>query len=426
MAYQAPKGTKDILPESSYRWQYIETAIRALAQKYGFLEARTPVFEHTELFLRGVGATTDIVQKEMYTFLDKGERSITLRPEGTAGLVRMFVEHKLFADTQPTKLYYLASPIFRYERPQAGRLREHHQFGVELFGSPLPSADAECIALLMELLTSLGCSELRVLLNSIGCPKCRPGYHQALKKYFKQHYDELCDTCKTRYETNPLRILDCKTPRCVELRQGAPKMLDYACEDCRSHFAELQSLLSGIGIPFDIEHSLVRGLDYYTKTVFEVVSDRIGAQGSVCGGGRYDGLVEQLGGPPVPAVGFGLGMERLLLLLEQSGIEVEAPKRFDLYIASYGAAARERAFLLADALRKRGLCVELDHMDRSMKAQFKYADKIGASYVLTIGDNELSSGLAMLKRMDDGEQRETRLTENEIYTLLTIGENQDG
>lgn len=426
MAYQAPKGTKDILPEGSYRWQYIEAAIRALVHKYGFLEARTPVFEHTELFLRGVGDSTDIVQKEMYTFLDKGERSITLKPEGTAGLVRMFVEHKLFADTQPTKIFYLTSPIFRYERPQAGRLREHHQFGVELFGSAQPSADAECIALLMELFASLGCSELRVLLNSIGCPSCRPAYHQALKDYFKTHYHELCDSCKTRYETNPLRILDCKTPRCIELRQDAPKILDYICDDCRVHFEGLQSLLTGICIPFDIEPSLVRGLDYYTKTVFEVVSDRIGAQGSVCGGGRYDGLVEQLGGPSVPAVGFGLGMERLLLLLEQSGIEIEKPHRFDLYIASYGAAARERAFLLADALRKRGLCVELDHMERSMKAQFKYADKIGACYVLTLGDDELFSGKAMLKRMDGGEQRETGLAASEIYTMLTTGVNEDG
>lgn len=426
MAYQAPKGTKDILPEGSYRWQYIEAAIRALVHKYGFLEARTPVFEHTELFLRGVGDSTDIVQKEMYTFLDKGERSITLKPEGTAGLVRMFVEHKLFADTQPTKIFYLTSPIFRYERPQAGRLREHHQFGVELFGSAQPSADAECIALLMELFASLGCSELRVLLNSIGCPSCRPAYHQALKDYFKTHYHELCDSCKTRYETNPLRILDCKTPRCIELRQDAPKILDYICDDCRVHFEGLQSLLTGICIPFDIEPSLVRGLDYYTKTVFEVVSDRIGAQGSVCGGGRYDGLVEQLGGPSVPAVGFGLGMERLLLLLEQSGIEIEKPHRFDLYIASYGAAARERAFLLADALRKRGLCVELDHMERSMKAQFKYADKIGACYVLTLGDDELFSGKAVLKHMDGGEQRETGLAASEIYTMLTTGENEDG
>lgn len=425
MGYQAPKGTKDVLPDNSYQWQYIEAKMRDTVKKYGFLEARTPVFEHTELFLRGVGDTTDIVQKEMYTFLDKGGRSMTLKPEGTAGFVRLLVENNLYAEIQPSKLFYVNLPVFRYERPQAGRLREHHQFGVEFFGAALPSADAECIALAMELLTTLGCAELKVLINSIGCPACRPAYQQALRDYFLAHYDELCETCKTRYEKNPLRILDCKAEHCIELRKNAPSILEFICDDCRAHFETLQSLLSDAGIAFEIAPSLVRGLDYYTKTVFEIVSDRIGAQGSVCGGGRYDGLVEQLGGPPTPAVGFGMGMERLLLLLEQYGVSIEKPQRYELYIASYGAAAQKRAFSLASALRRMGLSVELDHVGRSMKAQFKYADKIGAPYVLTLGDDELSRGRAMIKRMSDGMQTETELKAKALLDCLRQ-ERNDG
>lgn len=417
-AYKAPKGTKDVLPEQSYQWQFLEARIREIVKKYGFLEARTPVFEHTELFLRGVGETTDIVQKEMYTFLDKGERSVTLKPEGTAGVVRMFVENNLFGETQPTKMFYLYNPVFRYERPQAGRLREHHQFGVEFFGASKPSADAECIAVATELLSSLGCGGLTVRLNSIGCPKCRPHYHEALKGYLHEHYDELCETCKLRLETNPLRVLDCKVESCQKIANGAPVISDYLCNDCRDHQNQLLKLLDGMGIRYVIDPRLVRGLDYYTKTVFEITSESIGSQSAVCGGGRYDGLVEEIGGPHTPAVGFGLGMERLLLVLENTGYQIEKPVRYDLYIASMGEEAEEKAFLLANSLRKLGSKVEIDHIGRSVKAQLKYADKIGASYVLVLGGEELSKGEAKLKRMSDGQESITALDAESIHNLI--------
>ncbi len=417
-AYRAPKGTKDVLPEQSYLWQYLESQIRDVVRKYGFLEVRTPVIEHTELFLRGVGETTDIVQKEMYTFLDKGGRSVTLKPEGTAGVVRMFVENNLYAETQPTKVFYLNSPVFRYERPQAGRLREHHQFGVEFFGASKPTADAECIAVAAEVLETIGCTGLTVRLNSIGCPACRPKYHEALRAYLRERYDCLCDTCKIRYEQNPLRILDCKDEHCGEVARNAPNIGDFLCDECRAHQDALLRLLDGMGIRYEITPTLVRGLDYYTKTVFEIVSDCIGAQSAVCGGGRYDGLVEEIGGPQVPAVGFGLGMERLLLLMENADVAVEKPVRYDLYIASLGDAANERAFSLATELRRLGLCVEIDHVGRSVKAQLKYADKAGARYVLVLGDEELQSGAAKLKRMSDGEEIKTALNAETIQNSI--------
>lgn len=419
LAYQAPKGTRDVLPEESYRWQYIEGLIRDITKKYGLLEARTPVFEHTELFLRGVGKTTDIVQKEMYTFLDKGERSITLKPEGTAGIVRLFVEHNLYGEAQPTKMYYLNNPVFRYERPQAGRLREHHQFGVEIFGAPRPSADAECIAIVLELLERVGLSGLAVRLNSIGCPNCRPKYQQALRAYLKDNYDALCETCKTRYELNPLRILDCKTPACQALLASAPVIGDFLCDDCRSHMEELQALLTLMNIRYEITPTLVRGLDYYTKTVFEVFSDRIGSQGAICGGGRYDGLVQELGGPSCPGVGFGLGMERLLLLMQESGVEVPRPQRYDLYLAGLGCEAGRFAFGLAQELRQLGLCAETDHVGRSAKAQLKYADKAGARYVLVIGDDELQKREAVLKDLRGGESKSIALNAAAVYQAIT-------
>ncbi|MEA4870739.1 MAG: histidine--tRNA ligase [Christensenella sp.] len=417
-AYKAPKGTRDVLPEQSYQWQFLEARIREIVKKYGFLEARTPVIEHTELFLRGVGETTDIVQKEMYTFLDKGERSITLKPEGTAGVVRMFVENSLFAETQPTKMYYLYNPVFRYERPQAGRLREHHQFGVEFFGSSKPSADAECICVATELLGSLGCDGLTVRLNSIGCPKCRPQYHEALKGYLREHYDELCDTCKVRMEQNPLRVLDCKVESCQKIANNAPIIGDYLCDECRDHQSTLLTLLNGMGLNYLIDPRLVRGLDYYTKTVFEITSESIGSQSAVCGGGRYDGLVEEIGGPHTPGVGFGLGMERLLLVLENTGMVIEKPVRYDLYIASMGQEAEMRAFLLANELRKAGVRVEIDHMGRSVKAQLKYADKVGARYVLVLGQDELEKGEAKLKRMSDGTETITALNADQIQKFI--------
>lgn len=417
-AYKAPKGTRDILPEQSYQWQFLEAKIREIVKKYGFLETRTPVFEHTELFLRGVGETTDIVQKEMYTFLDKGERSVTLKPEGTAGVVRMFVENNLYGETQPTKMFYLYSPTFRYERPQAGRLREHHQFGVEFFGSPKPSADAECIAVATELLGSLGCGGLTVRLNSIGCPKCRPHYHEALKGYLHEHYDELCETCKVRLEQNPLRVLDCKVEGCQKIANAAPIIGDYLCYECKDHQTHLLALLDGMGVRYVIDPRLVRGLDYYTKTVFEITSESIGSQSAVCGGGRYDGLVEEIGGPHTPAIGFGLGMERLLLVLENTGYQIEKPIRYDLYIASMGEEAETRAFLLANQLRRSGVKAEIDHIGRSVKAQLKYADKVGARYVLVLGGDELEKGEAKLKRMSDGTEIATALTADEISKLI--------
>lgn len=417
-SFKAPKGTRDVLPEQSYQWQHLEAVIRDIVRKYGFLEARTPVIEHTELFLRGVGESTDIVQKEMYTFFDKGERSITLKPEGTAGVVRMFVENNLFAEAQPTKIFYLNNPVFRYERPQAGRLREHHQFGVEFFGASRPTADAECIAVAVELLETIGCGGLTVRLNSIGCPNCRPEYHAALKAYLAGHDEELCENCKVRREQNPLRVLDCKAERCGEIAKGAPKISGFLCDACQAHQAELLRLLDGMGIRYELTPTLVRGLDYYTKTVFEIVSERIGAQSAVCGGGRYDGLVEEIGGPRVPAVGFGLGMERLLLVLESVGTEIEKPRRYDLYIASVGERANERAFTLATALRRLGLCVELDHVGRSVKAQLKYADKVKAAYVLVLGDDELEAGVGVLKRMEDGREERTALDARSIQNLL--------
>lgn len=418
MAYKAPKGTRDVLPEESFRWQQLEALIRDVVRKYGLREARTPVIEHTELFLRGVGSTTDIVQKEMYTFQDKGDRSITLKPEGTAGIVRLFVEHNLFGEPQPTKMYYLNNPVFRYERPQAGRLREHHQFGVEIFGASQASADAECISIVLEILDRIGLTGLSVRLNSIGCPNCRPRYHEALREYLHSRYDDLCETCKTRYEANPLRILDCKVPKCGEIVAQAPNIMDFICDDCRKHMDALLKRLDRMGIRYELTPTLVRGLDYYTKTVFEVFSDRIGSQGAICGGGRYDGLVQELCGPACPGVGFGMGMERLLLLMQESGVDFDRPARCDLYIAPLGEAAGVEAFVLAQELRGSGLSVDLDHIGRSMKAQFKYADKLDARFVLTVGDSELETGSAKLKRMSDGMEIRVALTAEAVQKAV--------
>ncbi|MDL2217418.1 histidine--tRNA ligase [Christensenellaceae bacterium OttesenSCG-928-M15] len=404
MAIQAMKGTRDVKPQESYKWQHIEKLAREICEKHGFLEARTPVFEATELFLRGVGGTTDIVQKEMYTFLDKGERSITLKPEGTAGIARMFIEHKLFNETQPTKIFYLCCPVFRYERPQAGRLREHHQFGIEMFGAKNATADAECISVALEMFKKVGLKELTVHINSIGCKNCRPNYHAALKQYLAANYDALCPTCKDRFEKNPLRILDCKEPRCREIVADAPITIDYLCEECEDHMSELKTCLDLMGVEYGIDPFIVRGLDYYTKTVFEIISTHIGSQGTVCGGGRYDGLIEEIGGPSMPGVGFGMGMERLLLVAENQGVIIPAPKPYDLYVAGLGEAARIQAYGLTHKLREMGLKVECDHASRSVKAQFKYADKIGARYVAVLGEEELKNNAIKLKHMETGDE----------------------
>lgn len=404
MQIQAPKGMKDVTPKESYKWQYIEKLMRSACAEFGYRETRTPVLEHTELFARGVGDTTDIVQKEMYTFTDKGDRSVTLKPEGTAGAVRMFLENKLFADAQPTKMFYLYCPVFRYEKPQAGRLREHHQFGVEVFGAPRASADAEVISLAISILNELGIKSVKAKINSIGCPECRPKYNAALKEYLKANYEELCETCKTRYEKNPLRILDCKEKRCGEIAAAAPKVLDYLCPECQAHFEELKASLDALGIEYEVDPMIVRGLDYYTKTVFELVSTEGAYTGTVCGGGRYDGLIEQLGGPKMNAVGFGMGMERLLLIAELSGAQIPQPRNVEVYVAAMGEEARKVGFTLTAKLRGSGIKTEFDHVGKSFKAQFKYANKIDARFVAILGDEELERGEVKLKDMETGDE----------------------
>lgn len=401
MLTQAPRGTKDVLPTESYRWQYLESKMREIAAVAGFREVRTPVFEHTELFLRGVGDTTDIVQKEMYTFKDKGERSITLKPEGTAGAVRCFLESNLYAEALPCKMFYLNAPIFRYENPQSGRLREHHQFGMECFGAKEPTADAELILLAFRLLQDLGIKNLNVRINSIGCPKCRPIYHQALKEYLADRVDSLCETCRERFERNPLRVLDCKEQKCRELTKDAPSMLDMLCDECRDHFAQLQKCLDSAGIPYRVDSRIVRGLDYYTKTVFELITATPEGELTVCGGGRYDHLVAEIGGPEIPAVGFGMGLERVLMLLDADGIRIPEPPRYDIFVTYMGGNAGN-AFRLTQALREKGIRTDMDHCGRSLKAQFKYANKTGVKWTGVIGDDEAATGTVKLRNMENG------------------------
>ncbi len=403
-----PKGTKDMLPRDAAAWHYVEQKARETAALFSFREIRTPMFEHTELFTRGVGETTDIVTKEMYTFEDKGGRSMTLRPEGTAGVARAFIENGLGQDVMPMKAYYLAS-VFRYERPQSGRLREHHQFGVELYGSSSPYADAEVISLAHTFLSSVGIGGLTLHLNSIGCKECRPKFNAALRGYIGDNLDRMCGKCRERFDKNPLRILDCKEEKCREIVKAAPSITDFLCDDCRAHFEQLQGILERQGVPFVVDASVVRGLDYYTRTVFEFVSEDIGAQGTVCGGGRYDGLVEEVGGKSTPAVGFGLGLERLLLVLQNTG-RLDAPReRADVYLAPLGERAAGEVPAIAAGLRRAGVSADYDMMGRGVKAQMKYADKSGARFVVVIGDNELESGTAVLKNMDTGEERSVAL-----------------
>lgn len=414
MRIQAPKGTKDVLPYESWKWQYIESKARDICARFGYREIRTPVFEHTELFLRGVGDTTDIVQKEMYTFLDKGQRSITLKPEGTAGAVRAFVEHNLYAEAQPTKMYYLSAPVFRYEKPQAGRLREHHQFGVEVFGAPGPSIDAEVIMVALTLLRELGIKGLALNINSIGCPKCRPAYNAALRGFIKSR-EGFCANCMERAELNPLRVLDCKEERCSQIVKNAPVMLDCLCDECRAHFEGLKSRLTALEIAFSINPHIVRGLDYYTKTVFEIISTDIGAQGTVCGGGRYDGLVEQLGGPSMPGIGFGMGIERLLLVLESLGITLPQQRLCDTYICTLGEEASVKGMVIAAELRGAGIRTETDNLGRSLKAQLKYAVKLGAAYAVIIGEDEMKNRTAVVRNMSASEENTVPFAELEQY-----------
>ena len=403
MSIKAPKGTKDVLPADSYKWQYIESEWAKICSEYGFREMRTPVFEATELFNRGVGDTTDIVQKEMYTFKDFGNRSITLRPEGTSPVCRSLCEHKTYADPQPTKVYYNI-PCCRYEKPQSGRLREFHQFGVETFGTMNMMADAEIIAIGYDFINEMGITDVELQINSVGCPECRGKHRDALRKFLEPKYDELCPTCQERFHTNPMRILDCKSPIDQELVKDAPMMLDYLCDDCKQAFEELKANLDAFGIKYVVNPKIVRGLDYYTKTAFEFVTTKIGAQGTVCGGGRYDGLIEEIGGPSTPGVGWGMGKERILMTMEACGVEIPEPAGTDVFIAFMGDQAKLFALNLMHELRLNGVSVQMDVMGRNFKNQFKFANRAGAAKTVIIGENELNEGMLQIKDMETGEQ----------------------
>ncbi len=414
-----PKGTKDVLPAEAYKWHFVENTARRIAALYGLREIRTPTFEHTELFLRGVGDTTDIVNKEMYTFLDKGDRSITLKPEGTAGVVRAFIENGLAGGALPLKMYYI-TPVFRYERPQAGRLREHHQFGVEIFGGKGPETDAEVILLARDYIAALGVEGVELNINSIGCKHCRPKFNEALKEYLRPHLPEMCGTCNARFEKNPLRILDCKEEACAKINEGAPRSIDYLCDECREHFEKLCAILDSCGVKYKINPKLVRGLDYYSKTVFEFVSTAIGSQGTVLGGGRYDTLIENLGGPSVPAIGFGSGIERMLLVLENTGKNIPQEPPLGVYVAGLDEEGRRAAFALVADLRARGIAADFDHASRSVKAQFKYAGKVGARYVVVIGSNELNEGRYTVKNMADSASESVAAEECAAYLAARL------
>ncbi len=395
----APRGTKDLLPGDVSKWRYVENTLLSTAELFGFRELRVPTFEHTELFNRSVGETTDVVNKEMYTFLDKGDRSITLRPEGTAGLCRAAIQNGLLGDALPVKLSYVLS-CFRYEKPQSGRFREFHQFGVELYGATSPAADCELISMVHEAYETLGVEGIHVELNSIGCKSCRAEYHKALKAYFEQYRDKLCPTCLERLDKNPMRILDCKSPICGVIAQGAPKVLDFLCGDCQEHFDGVKTLLDASGIPYQVNPSIVRGLDYYTRTVFEFVhTDREGRSLVCGGGGRYGGLLAELGGPDLEGVGFAMGLERLISVMEAQGCDFPPENTCDVYIASMGPAAAVKAFQLANLLRSEGFAAQSDLMGRSLKAQMKYANKLRAKYSIVLGDDELAKNQAVLKSM---------------------------
>lgn len=414
---QKPKGTKDILPQDIGEWQFVEKTAREICQKRGFKEIRIPTFEETQLFARGVGDTTDVVQKEMYTFEDRDGGSLTLRPEGTAGVARAVIENGLAGDTMPLKLFYIIN-CFRHERPQAGRYREFYQFGVELFGASTPSADTELIALADDVLRTVGIKNTELHINSIGCPECRPRYKAALVEYFNKHTDELCDTCRSRLATNPLRILDCKSPICSEIASHAPATVDNLCDACSSHFDGVKTRLELLKIPYKVDPHIVRGLDYYSRTVFEFITTGIGAQSTVCGGGRYDGLVEQIGGPKLPGIGFAAGINRLVLSMQNGSNYSPIDDAPALYIATLGETAAVRAIKLTSELREKGFSVECDIVGRSLKAQMKYANKIAARYVLMLGDSELEKGIAQLRNMSDSSQVDVALDTEVIANVI--------
>ena len=403
MLTNAPRGTKDILPDTVGDWNYAEGEIRELCRRFGYSEIRTPIFEHTELFQRGIGEGTDVVDKEMYTFTDRGERSITLRPENTASAVRAYLQNKLYAQSNLVKLFYIGS-MFRYDRPQAGRMREFHQFGVEALGEANPAVDAEVILLAMNLLEGLGLKDLELSINSVGCPKCRSKYRTMLQDFFRDKLEDLCEDCRSRFERSPLRILDCKKDSDKPYMADAPKITDCLCEECAEHFAKLKELLTSAGISFTHDPRLVRGLDYYTKTAFEIKYPPLGAQSAVAGGGRYDGLIEEMGGNPTPAVGFATGLERLLLALESQNLLPEKNRSVDAYVVALGETAQAEGFKLLNSLRQQGLSAAMDFAGRSMKAQMKQANKLGAKYSVILGEDEISEGVVMLRSMEDSSQ----------------------
>ena len=415
---KAVRGTQDVLPKDSYKIRYIEKTVMETAENIGFKEIRTPDFEHTELFLRSVGDTTDVVQKEMYTFEDKGGRSITLRPEGTAGVARSVLENGLLGEAAPLRTSYITS-CYRYEKPQAGRLREFHQFGVEVFGTTSPAADAEVIVLGRSIIDALGIKNVSLEINSIGCPECRAKYLEALREYFASYSEELCETCLGRLERNPMRILDCKSPVCSGIADKAPVMIDFLCDECKNHFESVKAYLDAAGIEFTVNTSIVRGLDYYTKTVFEFVSGDIGSQGTVCGGGRYDGLIQELGGPATAGLGFGMGLERIQLVMENQGCEFPLPEKPLIYLAPMTENAALECFSAVCALRAEGFHAQTDICGRGLKAQMKYANKIGAQYAAVVGDDELSSGKIKLKNMEDGSEKEIEMISliEELYDI---------
>ena len=420
MLTKAPRGTKDIVPAEAYKWNYLEGKFRDLCKLYGYEEIRTPIFEHTELFKRGVGDTTDIVQKEMYTFKDRGDRDLTLKPEGTAGVIRAFIENKMYAETQPTKLFYI-TPCFRYERPQSGRQRQFHQFGVEAIGSDTPSLDAEVISLAMQFLGEAGLKDLTVSINSVGCPVCREEYNQLLKDYLAAKADVLCDLCNDRRDKNPMRVIDCKNETCQANIVDIPLMADHLCENCKDHFSQLKLYLDEMDINYVVDKKIVRGLDYYKRTAFEIISNDLGAQSTVCGGGRYDGLVEQIGGPSgYSGIGFGLGAERLLLTLEANGVEIGNPNHTDIFVVTIGDKAKLKSFSILKDLRDNHISADKDHLDRSLKAQFKYSNKINAKYTIVIGEDELDKDEATLKNMETGDQKLIKISKlvEELRTVL--------
>ncbi len=409
-----PNGTEDVTPAQIHKWHTVERVVRQTAESFGFSEIRVPTFETTELFQRSVGETTDVVQKEMYSVIAK-ETQFTLRPEGTAGTIRAMLQNGMLAEALPQKVFYILS-CFRHERPQAGRLREFHQFGIEMAGSASPYADAEVIMLGKTVLDTLGLRDIVLNLNSIGCPTCRAKYQEALKAYFEPHKAELCETCQERLVRNPMRLLDCKSAEDQAIAKDAPVILDYLCDECKAHFEAVKSALTDMGVEYVINPKIVRGLDYYTKTVFEFITTGIGAQGTVCAGGRYDGLIEQLGGQHVPALGFGMGLERLILTMEKQEIPFMEPSVCDVYLAPMDDSARPAALKFANALREMGVRAEFDLLGRTFKAQMKYANKIAAKYLVVLGSNELEQGAGKLKNMQTGEQKEIRLDTPEHFT----------